>query len=79
MPQQLRFNGQVRMAGLECVKDVHPEQRVTRSLVWAGEEECESQARAAQGNSLEYEYGWEWPTKAQWEAGQRYGLCWVPA
>lgn len=51
----------------------------TASVRGAGEEECESQARAAQGSSLEYEYGWEWPTKAQWEAGQRYGLCWVPA
>ena len=51
----------------------------TAAVRSAGEEECESQARAAQGNSLEYDYGWEWPTKDQWEAGQRYGLCWVPA
>lgn len=51
----------------------------TAAVRGAGEEECESQARAAQGNSLEYDYGWEWPTKDQWEAGQRYGLCWVPA
>lgn len=44
----------------------------------AGEQPCEDQARAAQDNALEYDYGWEWPTKEQWEAGQRYGYCWSP-
>lgn len=23
-------------------------------------------------------WSFEWPTKAQWAAGQRYGLCWTP-
>jgi hypothetical protein len=44
-----------------------------------GEEECQGQARAAQDDALQYDYGWEWPTKAQWEAGQRHGYCWAPA
>jgi hypothetical protein len=45
----------------------------------AGEEACQAQARAAQDNALQYDYGWEWPTKAQWETGQRHGYCWAPA
>jgi hypothetical protein len=24
-------------------------------------------------------YGWEYPTPAQWRAGQRYGYCWAPS
>lgn len=23
-------------------------------------------------------WSFEWPTKAQWDSGQRYGLCWTP-
>ncbi len=51
----------------------------TKAVRSAGEEECQGQARSAQGDSLQFDYGWEWPTKEQWDAGQRYGLCWVPA
>jgi hypothetical protein len=45
----------------------------------AGEAACQAQARAAQDDALQYDYGWEWPTKTQWEAGQRHGYCWAPA
>lgn len=44
----------------------------------AGEGACAEEAEGT-GTALELEYGWEWPTKSQWEAGQRYGYCWVPA
>jgi hypothetical protein len=27
---------------------------------------------------LQFEFGWEWPTREQWANGQRYGYCWVP-
>lgn len=36
------FGLQGLLAGLDFVKDVHPEQRVTRSLAWAKQEECDS-------------------------------------
>lgn len=45
----------------------------------AGQDRCQAQARAAQGGALQYDYGWEWPTEAQWKAGQRHGYCWAPA
>lgn len=45
----------------------------------AGDETCADQARAEQGQPLEFSYGWEWPTREQWAAGQRYGFCWSPA
>lgn len=44
-----------------------------------GERACRARARAAQGGALQYSHGWEWPTAAQWEAGQRHGYCWAPA
>ena len=58
--------GGKRYPGTEAVRD-------------AGEEACQDEARAAQGNALQYDYGWEWPTESQWEAGQRHGYCWTPA
>lgn len=35
------------------------------------------EARRATG-STKLRWSFEWPTKAQWTAGQRYGLCWTP-
>jgi hypothetical protein len=43
-----------------------------------GDERCSRQARAVQGNPDEWRYGWQWPTKQQWQAGRTYGYCWVP-
>lgn len=45
----------------------------------AGEEPCQDAGAAAAGGSLDYEWGYEWPTAEQWRAGQRYGICWAPA
>lgn len=56
--------------------DRYPGPRAARA---AGEERCQGEARAAQDGALQYGYGWEWPTKAQWESGQRHGYCWAPA
>lgn len=44
----------------------------------AGDEVCEEQARALAEDPLQFTYGWEWPTREQWERGRRYGYCWVP-
>ena len=27
---------------------------------------------------LSFRFGWEWPTREQWRAGQRHGYCWAP-
>lgn len=39
---------------------------------------CRAAARARAGDPLDFEWAQESPTRAQWEAGQRYGICWVP-
>jgi hypothetical protein len=44
-----------------------------------GTDRCSKQARDASGGAMKYDYGWEWPTKQQWAAGQHYGYCWAPA
>lgn len=44
----------------------------------SGDEECADYVEDQAGFTTEIEYGWEWPTKVQWEAGQRYGFCWAP-
>jgi hypothetical protein len=45
----------------------------------SGDEACADLVRSEAGFPLEFSYGWEWPSRRQWEAGQRYGLCWAPA
>lgn len=44
-----------------------------------GQEPCQAAGRARAEDPLDFEWGYEWPTEQQWEAGQRYGRCWVPA
>jgi hypothetical protein len=44
----------------------------------AGDQVCSDQARALAEDPLQFRYGWEWPTREQWDRGQRYGYCWMP-
>ena len=44
----------------------------------AGQDVCADAARAIASDALDYEWGYEWPTRDQWEAGQTYGRCWAP-
>ena len=44
----------------------------------AGETPCQDAGAAAASDSLDYAWGYEWPTKAQWRAGQTFGRCWAP-
>lgn len=42
------------------------------------ESRCEDVASARSPGALELAWASEWPTRAQWDAGQRWGWCWVP-
>ena len=43
------------------------------------DEPCRAAARARASDPLDFEWAQESPTREQWKAGQRYGICWVPA
>ncbi|WP_109509796.1 septum formation family protein [Nocardioides speluncae] len=43
----------------------------------AGQSPCEDVARRQADDPLSFTWGYEWPTKQQWDAGQRYGVCWM--
>lgn len=45
----------------------------------AGQEPCQAAGAAVADDSLDYRWGYEWPTAEQWDAGQHYGRCWAPA
>lgn len=45
----------------------------------AGQEVCRDAAREVAADALNFEWGYEWPTAEQWNAGQPYGICWAPA
>lgn len=40
---------------------------------------CGDAARANAADPLDFTWSQESPTQEQWDAGQRYGICWVPA
>lgn len=45
---------------------------------------CTEAAREVADDALDFEWGYEWPTAAQWNGAanqppQRYGVCWAPA
>lgn len=40
---------------------------------------CRDAARARAADPLDFTWSQESPTREQWEAGQHYGICWVPA
>ena len=52
--------------GIEAVRD-------------AGTRPCRAAGRAASGEALDFQWGYEWPTAEQWRDGRTYGICWVPA
>lgn len=43
------------------------------------EDTCMDLARDRADDSLSFEWGFELPTKQQWQAGRRYALCWAPS
>jgi hypothetical protein len=45
----------------------------------AGDTPCQDAARAVADDTLNFQWGYEWPTVEQWAAGQTYGLCWAPS
>ncbi len=49
-----------------------------------GVEPCTEAARAEAEDALDFQWGYEWPTRSQWvgsngQPGQKYGVCWAPA
>jgi hypothetical protein len=44
----------------------------------AGNAACRDVAAGQAADPLQFEFGWEWPTRDQWANGQRYGYCWAP-
>lgn len=45
----------------------------------AGADPCKSAGRDAASDKLHFEWGYEWPTRQQWNDGQTYGYCWAPS
>lgn len=39
---------------------------------------CQDAARNVADDALDYDWGYELPTKKQWKQGQRYAVCWAP-
>ncbi len=55
--------------------ETYPGTEVVRA---AGTAPCRAAGRAASGNALNFQWGYEWPTAERWRSGRTYGICWVP-
>ena len=44
----------------------------------AGQGPCQDAGAAVAPDTLDYQWGYEWPTAEQWQAGQTFGRCWAP-
>lgn len=61
----LPLDGEARYPGADAVRE-------------AGDSDCADLVRESLDFPLTFTYGWEWPTRDQWRAGQRFGYCWSP-
>ena len=55
--------------------DRYPGEQAVREPL---ESPCEDAGLDVADDPLDYEWGYEYPTKEQWEMGQTWGLCWAP-
>ncbi|TWG90678.1 putative regulator of septum formation [Nocardioides sp. J9] len=53
----------------------YPGERRVRA---AGRTQCEDAAADIAEDPLAFEWGYEWPTREQWDMGQMFGRCWAP-
>jgi hypothetical protein len=51
---------------------------LAKDVAAQGNARCKDIATDRAGGALEFSWSFEWPTRAQWASGQRYGYCWVP-
>lgn len=40
--------------------------------------QCGEVAKSLADNPQKFSWSFEWPNQQQWQAGQRFGLCWLP-
>lgn len=45
----------------------------------AGTAPCRQAAQNLAADALNFQWGYDWPSAAQWAAGQTYGICWAPS
>ena len=51
---------------------------LAKDVATTGDAACKDVASERADGALKYTWSFEWPTRAQWQSGQRYGYCWVP-
>lgn len=51
---------------------------LAKDVAATGDVRCKDVAAERANGELTYTWSFEWPTRAQWAAGQRFGYCWVP-
>jgi hypothetical protein len=60
---------------VDLPRDAH---YLAKDVTATGDGACKDVASERANGALKYTWSFEWPTRAQWQTGQRYGYCWVP-
>lgn len=59
--------------------DVSGTRYVQADVQLEGSVTCKDLVGAQAEDPLNFEWGYDYPSEEQWDAGQHYGLCWAPA
>jgi len=58
--------------------DISGARYLAKSATDAGNTTCKDAASTRAKGALKYTWSFQWPSRAHWSSGQRYGYCWIP-
>lgn len=58
--------------------DIAGSRYLAKSATEVGNTTCKDAASARANGALKYTWSFQWPSRAHWSSGQRYGYCWIP-
>ncbi len=58
--------------------DIGSPRYLAKSATGAGNTTCKDAAGSRANGALKYTWSFQWPSRAEWDSGRRYGYCWIP-
>jgi len=58
--------------------DITATRYLAKAATDAGNTTCKDAASVAADGALKYTWSFQWPSRAEWNSGRRYGYCWIP-
>ena len=58
--------------------DIAGTRYLAKAATDAGNTACKDAASVEADGALKYTWSFQWPSRAEWDSGRRYGYCWIP-